>query len=177
MDSAPHPDFSRRNRSLIIGYGNIDRQDDGVAWHILSHLLARLNHPQVDPFEQPLIDPSPDLSVLYALQLTPEMAEMIAGYDRVCFVDAHTGAIAGPVRVEALNPEFISSPFTHHLTPATCLYLTETLYHRRVAGLLVSVQGYEFGFDRSLSSRTAGLAAQAVEVIIDWINQIRKADC
>ncbi len=177
MDSPTRNDSRNHPRSLIIAYGNIDRQDDGVAWHILNRLLARLNYPPVDPFEQPLIHPSPDLSVLYTLQLTPEMAEMIAGYDRVCFVDAHTGAVTEPVHVETLNPEFISSPFTHHLTPAACLYLTNALYHRCVAGLLVSVQGYEFGFDRSLSARAAELAEQAIEVMIDWINQTRNTDC
>ena len=34
--------------ALVIGYGNIDRQDDGVAWHVLREVASRLkvNFPQ-----------------------------------------------------------------------------------------------------------------------------------
>lgn len=177
MDSESNRASARPCRSLVIGYGNIDRQDDGVAWHVLTLLLTRLNHGPVDPFEQPLVESNPDLSILFALQLTPEMAEMIAGYDQVCFVDAHTGSAAEPVHIETVTPEMTTSPFTHHLTPATCLYLTQSIFHKDVAGMLVSVQGYEFGFEQSLSTRTSELAALAVEVIFDWINTRKIGDC
>lgn len=156
-------------RTLVVAYGNIDRQDDGAAWHILTRLLERMNHFGIDPFEQPQIEPTPNLTCLFALQLTPEMAELISKYERVCFIDAHTGAAPEPLYIDRVRPEFISSPLTHHLTPAACLYLVETIYRQQVEGILVSVQGFEFGFGRSLSARTAVLADQAVESILGWI--------
>jgi Ni,Fe-hydrogenase maturation factor len=30
---------------LIVGYGNYDREDDGVAWHILERLANHLGQP------------------------------------------------------------------------------------------------------------------------------------
>lgn len=164
-ESDPH------NRKLIIGYGNIDRQDDGVAWHVLDRLLEQLGHPPVDPFEQPAIECSPWLTILYALQLTPEMAELIAKFDQVCYVDAHTGAIKEPLHVEKLIAENVNSPFTHHLPPAASLYLAQTIINKQIDGLLVSIQGHEFGFDRSLSPTTSELAEQAIIMIFDWINK------
>ena len=30
-------------KTLIIGYGNVDREDDGVGWHILKNLADRID--------------------------------------------------------------------------------------------------------------------------------------
>ena len=42
-------------------------------------------------------------------ELTPELAETIAQYERVCFVDAHTGAVPHDVNVSAIAAECIVS--------------------------------------------------------------------
>jgi Ni,Fe-hydrogenase maturation factor len=79
--------------TLIIGYGNFDRQDDGVAWHVLAEVARRLGCavPLSPEEEFPPNGGKPDF--IFELQLTPELAEAIAQYERVCFVDAHTGAV------------------------------------------------------------------------------------
>ena len=154
---------------LILGYGNVDRQDDGVAWHILAGLARRLGgQPPGSPDEEfDTADQNVDL--LFVLQLMPEIAETIAQYERVCFVDAHTGAVPDDVNVQELSSEFQSSPFTHHMTASTLLSVAETLYHRAPQAILVSVRGYEFGFARSLSNRTAALAEEAAGLIEKWL--------
>jgi len=156
--------------TLIIGYGNFDRQDDGVAWHVLVGVAKRLGRaaPASPNEDFPLSTESPDFR--FELQLTPELAEDVAQYDRVCFVDAHTGAVPNDVNVETLTGEFQSSPFTHHLTASTLLSFAETLYGARPEAILVSVRGYEFGFERALSDRAASLAEEAAERIVAWIN-------
>jgi hypothetical protein len=63
--------------------------------------------------EFPANDGTPDF--LFELQLTPELAETIAQYDRVCFVDAHTGAVQHDMNVSEIAAEFQASPLTHHL--------------------------------------------------------------
>lgn len=153
----------------MIGFGNADRQDDGVAWHVLNQLSRRLKRPtSVSPDEGfQLTGKSPEL--LFVLQLTPEMAETIGQFERVCFVDAHTGNVPEEVNVAPVRQEFQSSPFTHHMTPATLLALTGSLYGKHPEALLVSVRGYAFGFDRSLSARTEQLANQAADVIWKWL--------
>lgn len=113
----------------------------------------------------------PDLLCL--LQLDPELAEVIADYDRVCFVDAHTGAYQEDIRFETLEAEFQASPFTHHMTPETCLVLAQTLYGRVPQGVVVSVRGHQFGFSHKLSPATGLLAEEALERIISWLNSER----
>ena len=156
-------------RTLIIGYGNFDRQDDGVAWHVLAEVARRLGCavPLSPEEEFPAHEGAPDF--VFELQLTPELAETIAQYERVCFVDAHTGAVPHDVNVSEIAAEFQASPLTHHLTPQSLLTFAQTLYNARPEAILVSVRGYQFGFERELSPLTAQLAQDAAEKIVEWV--------
>ena len=158
------------SKALIIGYGNPDREDDGVAWHILDRLAERLGRPEPAQTADSLegADGAPDMLCL--LQLDPDLAEAAADYDRVCFVDAHTGAYAEDVRIEEVAAEFQTSPFTHHMTPETVLALAATLRGRAPQGIIVSVRGYRFGFAHALSPATAQLAEAATERIMAWLS-------
>jgi hydrogenase maturation protease len=156
-------------RTFVFGYGNPDRQDDGVAWHVLAALARRLGWqvPATIEVEFSPADGTPDLA--YDLQLTPELAEVIAGYRRVCFIDAHTGNIPEEICLDEVKGEYQHSPFTHHMTPSTCLAMAQTLYGGSPEAILVSVRGYEFGFTQSLSARTQLLAEQAAQKIYAWL--------
>jgi hydrogenase maturation protease len=158
------------NKTLIVGYGNPDREDDGVAWHILTIVAKRLGLPVPCQGIEDLDhgEDAPDLLCL--LQLEPGLAEVITSYDRVCFVDAHTGAYPEDIRLEKIEGKFQSSPFTHHMTPETCLALAETLYGHAPPGIVISVRGYLFGFSSRLSAATAKLAEGATEHIILWLS-------
>jgi hydrogenase maturation protease len=156
--------------SLLIGYGNPDREDDGLAWHVLSKLAGRFGQPISLDFELEFVDnqQSPDFHFL--LQLMPEIADLIKNYQRVCFVDAHTGNIPEYLQIKPLIGEFQASPFTHHLTPASCLALCKSIYQVQPEAILVSVRGFQFGFNQSLSPQTAGLVDQAVNRIFEWLS-------
>ena len=156
--------------TLILGYGNVDRQDDGIAWHVMVGLENRLGRP--GPFNPddgfPLADSLPDL--IFVLQLTPELAETIAQYRRVCFIDAHTGNIDADIELTQVTNEFQASPLTHHLTPSSCLAMSQTLFHGEANAVLLSVKGYEFGFSHSLSQQTGKLVQPSVEMIYSWLH-------
>lgn len=156
---------------LILGYGNVDRQDDGVAWHVIARLAQRLGCAFASSPEEEIQLSHQGLDFLFVLQLTPEIAESISQYRRVCFVDAHTGRVPLDIQVASVTAQYQSSPFTHHLTPSTCLAFAQSLYQSQPEAILVSIRGYEFGFSRSLSPRTNALAEQAVEQILLWIQQ------
>jgi hydrogenase maturation protease len=158
-------------KTLLLGYGNPDRQDDGVAWTVLKDVAARLKIMQPSQLDTLVTSPDGDLTLVVSLQLLPEMAELISQYERVCFVDAHTGRVPEDLSIQDLGAEFQKSPFTHHLTPQTCLSLAKTLYGKSPAAVLVSVRGYEFGFSNDLSTRTRMLAHQAVNHIVDWLEK------
>lgn len=159
-------------KTLILGFGNADRQDDGVAWHVLAFLAKAWDIPVPDSPDDGLEATRGDIDLLFALQLYPEMAETIAGYDRVCFLDAHTGSVPDDVHIEELEPQYQKSPLTHHMTANTILELARTLYQVQPEARLVSVRGYEFGFSRDLSPRTLQLAQQAAEVIEKWCQPV-----
>lgn len=154
--------------TLFIGYGNPDRQDDGVAWHVLAGVATQLGLETPSAWEEPLPS-SPQADFAFHLQLTPELAEDITAYDRVCFVDAHTGKIPANVQVVDIVPEYQTSPFTHHLTPEMLLSMSRELYNKTPAAILVSVRGYEFGFETELSSFTSSLVTEAVERTVGWL--------
>ncbi len=156
-------------RTIVFGYGNPDRQDDGVAWHVLVALANRLGWKAPATIEEEFFPANGTPDLRYDLQLTPELAEVIAGYQRVCFIDAHTGNIPDEISVVEVKSEYQRSPFTHHMTPATCLAMAQTLYGGNPQVMLVSVRGYEFGFVQSLSARTQALAEQAAGIIFTWL--------
>lgn len=161
---------------LIIGYGNPDREDDGVAWHILNGVARRLGRTALDLETGGLdqLGQSPDL--LFVLQVTPELAELISEYDYVCFVDAHTGDYPEDLRFASVDAQFQTSPFTHHMTPQTCLALAETLDGHTPQAIAVSVRGHQFGFSHTLSTETALLAEEAIRRIASWLNSKKAID-
>jgi len=71
-------------RKLVIGYGNADRQDDGVAWHILVDIAQKLGlEPPKEPGET--FESSKDgIDLIFNLQLYPELADTILDYEVVC---------------------------------------------------------------------------------------------
>jgi hydrogenase maturation protease len=158
-------------RTLILGYGNLDRQDDGVAWHILEKVAVLLNRTLPEKIEDKFIDLGENPDLYFNLQLIPEFADIIKDYERVCFVDAHTGNVENDLNIVPVNACFQNSPFTHHMTPETLLCFVDTLYQKLPEAILVSVRGYDFNFDRSLSDATEELAVQASQWIVEWLNQ------
>ena len=157
-------------KTLIIGYGNADRQDDGVGWHILKNIAERLGKSvPVDPGE--VIEVNTDLvDLLFELQIVPEMSELISHYERVCFVDAHTSDIPEPISWMELEAAYEKSPLTHHMSPKTVLSIAATVYDNHPEAVLLSVRGYSFQFERALSQGTARLAGEAAERLWTWIN-------
>lgn len=155
-------------RTLIFGYGNYDRQDDGIAWHVLTALKKSLGLPNAEQIDDDF-DSTDDLVLIFQLQLAPELAEAIVDFDRVCLIDAHTGSIPEDVRLRKLEPVFLHSPLTHHLTPEALLSIMQTIYQKTPETVLLSVRGYEFEFTQTLSHGTQTLVPQAVALIRDWI--------
>lgn len=162
---------SPSNKALVIGFGNPDRQDDGVAWYILEQLARQLGRTVFENLDDDLCRMESSPILVRMPQLIPEIAEPISCFGRACFVDAHTGSYAEEIHFVPLQPEHQLSPFTHHLTPQSCLQLARSLYGRVPQAVLCSVRGYEFGFGRSLSERTATLAEEALQRIRAWLEE------
>ena len=159
-----------KSDTLVIGYGNADRQDDGVGWHVLKALAERVGVSVPEDPGASIEVESETVDLMFILQIYPELAEDISHYKRVCFVDAHTSDIAEESAWVKLSPEYEKSPLTHHMSPKTVLSISATIYDRVPEAILVSVRGFHFEFERELSPRTTALAKEATERIWQWIN-------
>jgi len=152
--------------TLIIGYGNPDRADDGVAYHVVNRLRRALGRDTLPPGETGLEALGCEPDSVFLQQLVPELMETAAAYRRLVFVDAHVEGIADELVFQPVDEEFVLSPFTHHLTPGAFLALTGALYGRAPAGFLVSIRGQDFDFHRELSAGTRALVEPAVQRIL-----------
>ncbi len=141
-------------RTLVIGYGNPSRQDDGAGLAVVNDLRERLGLPILEEGDDGGADLGAALDTLFLQLLSPELAETLAEYDHVAFVDAHTGAIAEMVHRTVLEPRASSSLASHHMKPSQLLALTVQLYGRAPSAELISIRGFEFDFGTSLSPAT-----------------------
>jgi hydrogenase maturation protease len=153
--------------NLIIGYGNPDRGDDGASYNLLITLLNNYGKQNSDIFSSEITELNENTDVLFNFQLLPEFAELISDYQRVIFIDTHTGEIEDEIRVKSIDPFPEHSPFTHHFSPASCLALSQSMTGKHPKGWLVSMRGYEFGFNRELTNETMVLVDKALAIIQD----------
>lgn len=160
--------MTKKVKSIILGFGNPDRGDDGVAWHVLAGIAQRFGKPfAYEGIEAGLVNLSEYTHLWFNLQLIPEVAEDLAAYQQAIFIDAHTAEIKEEIKISSIEPEFQNSPFTHHLTAASCLSLSKTLYGKYPESILVSIRGYDFSFSHALSHKTKELAEKAIEMIME----------
>lgn len=157
-------------RTLLLGWGNPDRQDDGAAWHVLAEVARRSGIDVPDELGEIFNESGANLRLHFDLQLVPEIAELVSEFDRVAFIDAHTGSVRDDLNVARLEAGFQNSPLTHHLTPESVLDLARHLYGSQPEAYLVSIRGYSFGFDHQMSARTTKLVNQAADKLTAWLD-------
>jgi hydrogenase maturation protease len=153
-------------RTLVIGYGNLDRADDGIAYYVIDALRQELGQEGLGEYCTGLEELGAETDSIFLTQLAPELIDIVVDYDQVVFVDAHVIENVHDLHCTAISPEYTPSAFTHHMTPATLLALLKTLHQREPVGYLVSVRGWEFGFRRGLSKSAEALVQPAVEHIL-----------
>jgi hydrogenase maturation protease len=157
------------NKTILIGYGNIDRQDDGASWYILQRIAMEMDLEFPTEPSDELPQNQDALQFFFTLQLTPELAEDLAKFDRIFFIDTHTGNIPVDVQVKEIHASFQQSPFTHHLTPETLLSFCDHLYNRQPSAYLISVRGYEFDFVQGISPKTKTNIEEVIPKIMKYL--------
>ena len=151
--------------NLFIGYGNPDRGDDGAAYHLFIALLNDFGKKDVDLFSSDTISLDANTDIMFNFQLLPEFSEMIAQYQQVVFIDSHTGDIEDNINYKSIEPYYQYSPFTHHFSPSSCLAVAQSLTGRHPKAWLLSIRGFQFGFNRELSDQTRKFVNQALDII------------
>lgn len=156
-------------RTLVIGYGNPSRRDDGLALHVLDGLRARWGRPGPTPLGDNWEDLGAAQDSLFLQQLAPELAATLAEYDRVILIDAALPEAPEAVHCEEIVPGYRMAAVSHHMEPAALLALTGRLYGRTPVGVLVSVRGHDFDFGDELSPAAAAAVPAAVECVASLI--------
>ncbi len=141
-------DDAHAGKSLVIGFGNPLRGDDGVAWHILDRLQRE--------------EDEGDKAFILTHQLTPELAESISGATQLIFVDAAEGNTPGVVAHFPVEAERDTSSFTfHELTPSGLLALSAQLFGTPPPAMMVTVTGETFVPSEHLSQAVLAALPEA----------------
>jgi len=129
-------------RAMLIAIGNRERRDDGVAHTVLESLACR--HA---------------VELRSVLQLAPEIADDIAGYDLVIFLDAD--ARASELSIQTVDPSPANGVFTHVAGPAEIVGLAGVLFGFKGRALLCRIPAYDFSWEEGLSRRSRKRALEA----------------
>ena len=156
-------------RTIVIGYGNIDRSDDGLAYEVINLVRKKLGQNILEEGDTGLENLSGEMDSVFLLQLVPEIMDLLKGYEQIIFVDAHAGKAMDDLNCSRLTPQYVSSTFTHHMTPESLLAFLKTLYQHEPEAYLVSVRAHDFDFKRTFSPQTQSLLRPASEKIIQLL--------
>ena len=134
-------------RVLAIAIGNPLRRDDGVAHRLLISLK--------------------NCDIRAVLQLTPELAEEIAGYAEVIFIDAD--AAAEEPRIDPIAGHIPSVPLTHSSSPREIVALARAFYGFSGHAFLCHIPAWDLSAGEGLSAAAEGVAEAAVAAINAWV--------
>lgn len=137
-----------RESTLIIGYGNVLRGDDGVGV-CAATALREAGFRSMDRH-----------------QLTPELAEAVAGAQQVIFIDADIALPPGEVSVMPVAAGS-GGALEHHATPASLLRLSQEVYGRAPSAVVIGIGGESHEFGRALSEPALDGVNKAVELCMN----------
>ncbi len=157
------------DRTLIIGYGNVYCRDDGVAFQVINLLRKGMRLKELQPDEDGMDDLGHPLDTILLHQLVPEIVPVACRYQRLVFVDAHTGTIPEDVRVVEVKEEMGFHAVTHHMSPGMLLAMARQTECSVPTAYLVSVKGDDFDFGLGLSDACKARVDSAVQTIRDLL--------
>ncbi|GHV07145.1 hydrogenase maturation protease [Campylobacterota bacterium] len=134
-------------KTLVIGYGNTLREDDGFGV-VVALSLAK----------------NPKYECICAMQLTPELVETIVQYQTVIFIDANLSNSAG---VFAVPLEYAENCYGHALLPNTLMTMARKLYGAKTKYLIFSVGALSLGYSEELSPPLK----EAAKSLICYLNE------
>ncbi len=146
-------------KTLILGYGNTLRKDDGLGVYA-ALTLAALTFPV-------------NVEICTYQQLSPELSPILARMDHAIFIDAalaSNGEKPGTIKTRALQPR-TNQPgsITHHFDPETLLAMAGTLYGHAPQSTLFSVTAASFDLEEGLSPEVTAALPVLIESIKEFL--------
>jgi hydrogenase maturation protease len=137
--------------TLIVGYGNALRGDDGAGYVAAELLRNRIQDPHVE--------------ILCQHQLLPELAENLSRAAHVIFIDASVSGRAGKFSRIPLRPAPACSRFTHHATPESLLAAAQALYGHTPEATLYTIPGRNFEVGQELTPSVRRAVRELVDTL------------
>lgn len=139
--------------TLIIGYGNSLRSDDGIGLKVASEV------------EQSGL---PGTRSRQEHQLTPELSATIAEFDRVIFVDAAINC--EKVQLQQIQSrQATGTQLGHHCDARSLLAMTEVLYGNVPEAWLITIPAANFEFGEGFSPKAEQGATKALQIIANLL--------
>ena len=146
------------NEVLVIGYGNTLRGDDAAGVRA-AELIARLHA---------------EIVCVCVHQLMPELAEQIAEYDTIFFIDADVNVTQPNARLIKPSVE-ADQPRSHFITPESLLSLSQQLYqHMPLKAYIIGIPASEFEFSEELSEKTSRAVEECAALVGQMTENIRR---
>jgi len=141
------------NGTLLIGYGNPGRGDDGLG-PAFARRIAALN--------------LPDLAIEIDYQLTVDHALMIADVARVVVADAALDATT-PFYFRPVDATADGSLGSHSVSPDAAVALSRLLFGAAPEGFVLGLRGAAYGeMAEGLSEEAQDSLAAAEAFFLDW---------
>jgi hydrogenase maturation protease len=142
--------------TLIVGYGNSLRSDDGLGWHVVERLAqdARLQGARV----------------LWRHQLTPELAHDIGRSSLVVLIDVSVEQEPGVIAVRRLEAtSSTGSAWSHHVDPESLVALARELWNASPDVFVVSVGAGSLEVGERLSPAVEAALPNVVETVVGLV--------
>lgn len=146
-----------RDEILVIGYGNEIRGDDGAGLRV-AEAIETLHLPGV--------------RVIACHQLTPDLAEPLAGARAAIFADARPAVEKAPIEVFPVLPETKGGFSLHSGSPAGLLALAKALYGRCPPAWCVAIPAVDFNLGETLTATARHGVATAVAAIQERVAEL-----
>ena len=152
-------------KTLIIGYGNTLRKDDGLGVYA-AQLLTSIVLPE-------------NVEILICQQLSPELSANLAQVEQAIFIDATLGIqgeMPGTIKTRRLGPRTTQpSGITHHFDPETLLAMAEILYDHVPQAILFTVTAASIDLGEGLSPEVSAALPVLIENIKKYLFTLSQA--
>jgi hydrogenase maturation protease len=148
-------------KTLIYGYGNPGRQDDGLGARLIELIDKWIDENSIK-----------DIFTDCNYQLNIEDAALIADYDKVVFVDASVVEDVKDFRLESIQPNDATIEFTMHaVSTAYVVDLCRKIYNKTPEAYVLHIKAYEFDFKEELTPKAEENMQQAFDYLKNYLVQ------
>ena len=152
----------RMKKTLIYGYGNPGRMDDGIGKRFVDLIDNWIAEEKVE-----------NIFTDCNYQLNIEDASIISEYDAVVFVDASIVEDVENFRLEKVEPNDATMEFTMHaVSTAFVVDLCRKMYNKVPAAWVLHVRAYEFEFSEEMTPKAVENMLNAFAFLKDFLKKM-----